>query len=303
MVIVNYTIMCIIFGTTFLAIKIGVDTGAPPFFSAGVRFFVAGLIILLWMKSRKQISFSLLLKKEIFLTGMGLTFSVFAASYWAEQYVASGIVAVLSAMAPILIILVQIIVLKERVPSLSKLGCSIAFMGVLVLLWPNITANASIYWFMGCLAVLVSQIFFASATLYSKKVMKVLEGTSSVAINGAQMMHGSFMLLILSFLTEDHQSLLFQNSHAMMALLYLIILGSMIGHSLYYWLVMNTNPLFPSTWLYISPILALFVGAIIYHEQLSWMSIVGGGIIICGVALANFKIIKQLVIKPSLERA
>ncbi|MFD2616296.1 DMT family transporter [Terrilactibacillus laevilacticus] len=303
MVIINYTIMCMIFGTTFLAIKIGVDSGAPPFFSAGVRFFVAGFMILLWMKSKKQVSFSLLLKKEMFLTGMGLTFSVFAASYWAEQYVASGIVAVLSAMAPILIILVQTMILKETVSVLSKIGCGTAFVGVLVLLWPNISSNASVYWFMGCIAVLISQIFFASATLYSKKVMKVLEGTSSVAMNGAQMMHGSFMLLILSFLTEDHQFLLFQHSHAVMALLYLIILGSMIAHSLYYWLVMNTNPLFPSTWLYISPFLALFVGAMIYREQVSWISIVGGGIIICGVALANFKIIKQLIMKPKLERA
>ena len=85
----NYLLMCAIFSTTFLAIKIGVEAGLPPFLSAGLRFLLAGAIIFLWMVLRKAKP-SLLLRKEFHLIGMTSTFLTFATLYWAE-HVSSGI--------------------------------------------------------------------------------------------------------------------------------------------------------------------------------------------------------------------
>lgn len=81
MIILAYGLVCLIFGTTFLAIKIGVDAGAPPFFSAGLRFFLAGAILFLWMVWKRKANFSLLLRKEMLFTGATLTFGTFATLY------------------------------------------------------------------------------------------------------------------------------------------------------------------------------------------------------------------------------
>lgn len=77
--------MCIIFGTTFLAIKIGVDSGLPPFLSGGIRFFIAGFLLFLIMAVKEKNIMRLLGRKELFLSGVGLTFGTFATLYWAEQ--------------------------------------------------------------------------------------------------------------------------------------------------------------------------------------------------------------------------
>lgn len=81
MILVNYMFMCLIFGTTFLAIKIGIDEGMSPFFSAGVRFFIAGLLLFLFMVMKGKAKMRLLLQKEMFITSVGLTFGTFAPLY------------------------------------------------------------------------------------------------------------------------------------------------------------------------------------------------------------------------------
>lgn len=136
MIILAYALVCLIFGTTFLAIKIGVDAGAPPFFSAGLRFFLAGAILFLWMVWRRKASFSLLLRKEMLFTGATLTFGTFSALYWAEQYVSSGLAAVLSATGPIMILLLQAAILRQKVTRHSLYGCIIGLIGVLLSFCP-----------------------------------------------------------------------------------------------------------------------------------------------------------------------
>ncbi len=123
MIFVNYLLMCLVFGTTFLAIKVGIDAGAPPFFSAGLRFLLAGSILFAFMVIKRKATFSLLLRKEMFLTGMALTFGTFATLYWAEQHLSSGIAAILSATAPLMVLLLQSALARQRlsVHALAKL--------------------------------------------------------------------------------------------------------------------------------------------------------------------------------------
>lgn len=260
MIIVNYAAMCLVFGTTFLAIKVGIDAGAPPFFSAGLRFFLAGIILLLWTVWKKKAAFSLLLHKEMWLTGIGLTFGTFATLYWAEQYVSSGAAAVLSATAPLMILLIQAAILRESVSRHARFGCIIGFSGVIILVLPHISVQFNIYSTLGFIAILLGQIFYSSGTLYSKKVIKNFADTSPIALNAAQMMHGGIMLIALSLLTETVSLEMLLSPGAIASLFYLTVIGSMVGHTLFYWLIAKTNPLFPSTWLYISPIIAMTLG-------------------------------------------
>lgn len=296
MVLLGYAIMCLIFGTTFLAIKVGVDAGLPPFFSAGVRFLLAGLILMIWMYARKKVSFSLLLRKETLFIGTGLTFCTFAALYWAEQYITSGVGAVLSATGPAIILLIRALVLKDKVPSISFIGAMIGLVGVALLMLPGLSGQYHALWVIACLVVVLGEFGYASGAVYSKQAASKLQGSSPIAQNAAQMIHGGWMLLVLSLITERGQihveSML--NSAAVGSMLYLIVIGSMGGHTLFYWLVSRTNPVFPSTWLYISPIIALVLGWLVYKEPLNLVMAIGAVIILAGVILTNIETLRSL---------
>lgn len=301
MILFNYIAMCLIFGTTFLAIKVGIDAGASPFFSAGIRFFLAGVILFLWMVWKKKASLSLLFCKEMFLTGLGLTFGVFASLYWAEQYLISGIAAVLSATAPLMILLLQTFLSRQKLSASAWAGCLVGLVGVIILLLPGLTITFNQFWLLGCIAVLFGQIFYSGGAVYSRHVIQRFKHTSPIALNAAQMMHGGLLLLLLSFLTEQAHIESMFSPQAALSLLYLIFIGSMMGHSIFYWLVAKTNPVFPSTWLYISPLISLILGFIVYHEPLTVLSLVGGITIIVGIFLVNMENLKKLVNKkPSI---
>lgn len=301
MILFNYILMCLIFGTTFLAIKVGIDAGASPFFSAGIRFFLAGVILFLIMVWKRKASVSILFCKEMFLTGLGLTFGVFAPLYWAEQYLSSGIAAVLSATAPLMILLLQTSISRQKLSFTSWAGCLVGFAGVILLILPVITITFSMFWMFGCIAVLFGQFFYSAGTVYSRHVIKRFQDTSPITLNAAQMMYGGGMLLVLSLFTEQVSMESMLTPSALISLLYLIIVGSMMGHTIFYWLVAKSNPVFPSTWLYISPLIALNVGFFLYNEPLSFLSLVGGITIIVGIILVNMDNLKQLVDKkPSI---
>lgn len=296
MVIMNYLFMCLIFGTTFLAIKMGVDAGAPPFLSGGLRFFIAGFILFGLMVWKKKTSIRLLFRKEMLLSGAGLTFGTFAALYWAEQYVTSGMAAVLSATGPMIILLIQTFFMKQKGNGSSFIGCIVGVIGVTCLILPGFSIEISPFWVVGCFIVVIGEIFYASGTIYTKHVIRKYDQTSPIALNAAQMMHGGILLIILSFFTEDIRFEFLLSPVSVGSLLYLIIFGSMIGHSMYYWLVSRTNPVFPSTWLYISPLIAVILGVIFYDEYISWITGIGALIILAGTVLVNFNTLRKLLL-------
>lgn len=295
MILINYLIVCLIFGTTFLAIKIGVDHAAPPFFSAGIRFLAAGAILFLWMVWRKKTDFALLLRKEMLVTGGLLTFGTFSFLYWAEQYVTSGIAAVLSATGPLMILLMQMIVLRQKATRRAVLGIIIGLAGVMLLVLPNLTSvQAESRWVIGCAAILTGEVLYSIGALYTKRVTQSYAEVSLIALNAAQMIYGGLLLLILSGFTERVTAEDLLQPSALGSLLYLIVVGSMVGHSLFYWLVAKTNPVFPSTWLYVSPLIAMTIGVLFYGETAGWFAVLGGVTIIAGTVLTNLDSLRQL---------
>lgn len=301
MILFFYVWMCLIFGTTFLAIKISVAAGAAPFFSAGLRFFVAGALLFCLMRIKERVPFGLLIRRELFLTGTGLTFGTFATLYWAEQYVASGVAAVLSATAPIMILGMQAFGLKQKMQPSAVIGCVVSIIGVSLLILPSLSLSMNTQWLSGCLAIIAGQVFYAAGTLYARKTKRTT-AASPIASNAVQMMHGGLLLFLLSLFTENGQLSSFGQPSFLLSLLYLTFVGSMIGHSLYYYLVTKTNPVFPSTWLYVSPLIAIMIGVLFYQEELVWMTAVGSIIIIAGTILVNAEALKSLAGKRRIAR-
>ncbi|MEH7418824.1 EamA family transporter [Neobacillus drentensis] len=298
MVLIGYLLMCLIFSTTFLAIKIGIDAGVPPFFSAGIRFFIAGLVLFAIMVIKRKTTFGLFFRKEMLLTGIGLTFGTFATLYWAEQFVPSGTAAVLSATGPMMILLIQTFILRTKANLSAFIGCLVGIVGVFLLILPSFTFHMDSFVLGGCLLIIVGEVFYASGTIYSKKVIHQFEKVSPIALNAVQMMHGGILLMLLSLLTEDIHVEAMISPAAIGSSLYLIVFGSMLGHSLYYWLVSKTNPVFPSTWLFVSPILALLLGVVFYHEALSWVSGTGALTIVLGTIILSLPKLKSTFKTP-----
>ncbi|MCV9887010.1 DMT family transporter [Metabacillus halosaccharovorans] len=294
MIFINFCFMCFIFGTTFLAIKIGIDSGLTPFFSGGVRFFLAGFLIFSFMSVRNKHLFQLLFRKELFFSGVGLTFGTFSTLYWAEQYVTSGIAAVLSATGPMMIIFIQSFLLRQKATIHSVFGCAIGIIGVLLLVQETLSMDMSTFWLAGCVAILIGEVFYAAGTIYTRKVTEIYKEASPIALNAVQMMYGGFLLLVVASFTEDIQISAFFHPESAGSLIYLIIAGSMIGHSLYYWLVSKTNPVFPSTWLYISPIIALALGVLLYGEHFTIFTGLGAVTIIFGIILINYQTLRNI---------
>ena len=293
MIIFNYLLMCAIFSTTFLVIKIGVEAGLPPFFSAGLRFLLAGALLFLWMHWKRKASLRLLLRKEFILIGMTSTFTTFATLYWAEQHVDSGLAAILSATGPMMILIIQAVFLGKRSSRSDYIGCIIGFMGVCLLIMPKLVLEHEGVWIFSCILILIGEAAYAVGSLATRKLTFDLSEVSPITLNAVQMLYGGAALLLLSLFTEQVTMEQLQSWPAAGSILYLMAVGSMLAHSLYAWLLKATNAYFPSTWLFISPMVALGLGALLYGEHVTSSSILGSILVLFGIILMQWRGIRS----------
>lgn len=287
MVIFNYILVCIIFGTTFLTIKIGIEAGAPPLFSAGIRFFLAGIILMIIFKLKRKEIMPHIFSKRIMYAGFCLTFMTFASLYWSEQYISSGLAAVLSATGPMMILLIQAKRNREKLQREQLVALVIALIGVIFVSLPGMHQQVSFIWSIACIVLVIGELFYGIGSIRSKEILSDLSNVSPFLINGIQMFYGGILLLIASIIVEQPNVTVLTSWSVQWPILYLIFIGSIGGHGLYYWLLSKTNPVFPSTWLYVSPLIAIIVGYIILGEPLNPTMGMGACLILIGVFLAN----------------
>ncbi|MEC2721828.1 EamA family transporter, partial [Bacillus cereus] len=283
----NYILVCIIFGTTFLTIKIGIEAGAPPLFSAGIRFFLAGIILMIIFKLKRKEIMPHIFSKRIMYAGFCLTFMTFASLYWSEQYISSGLAAVLSATGPMMILLIQAKRDREKLQMEQLVALVIALAGVIFVSLPGMHQQVSFIWSIACIVLVIGELFYGIGSIRSKEILSDLSNVSPFLINGIQMFYGGILLLIASIIVEQPNVTVLTSWSVQWPILYLIFIGSIGGHGLYYWLLSKTNPVFPSTWLYVSPLIAIIVGYIILGEPLNPTMGMGACLILIGVFLAN----------------
>lgn len=288
MIIINYLVICIIFGTTFLAIKFGIESGVSPLFSAGIRFTIAGLIVILYFLLKGQNVKKFILSKRLMYIGFCLTFMTFSTLYWAEQYITSGLAAVLSATGPMMILLFQLRRNNKGIERKQLIALVMAFAGVIFVCLPGISQHISYLWVVACIAVLIGEAFYGLGSITSKEVLTDFNRVSPFLINAFQMLYGGIFLLLFSFVIEKPKISILSSWDAQWPILYLIIIGSIGGHGLYSWLLAKTNPVFPSTWLYVSPLIASVLGYFVMDEPIKPIMAIGGILILSGVFIANW---------------
>ncbi|MEH6938161.1 EamA family transporter [Bacillus sp. JJ664] len=288
MIIINYILICVIFGTTFLAIKFGIVSGVPPLFSAGLRFSLAGILVISYFLSKGQKVSSFIFSKRIMFIGFCLTFMTFSTLYWAEQYITSGLAAVLSATGPMMILLMQLKRNNKRIEKKQLIALLMAFSGVICVCLPGMSQHVTYLWIAACLAVLIGEVFYGFGSVNSKEFLTDFEKVSPFLINAVQMLYGGLFLLIISILFEKPSVQTLYSWDAVWPILYLVFVGSIGGHGLYTWLLSKTNPVFPSTWLYVSPLIASVLGYFVMDEPIKAIMAIGGVLILVGVFIANW---------------
>ena len=277
-----YAGVCLIFGTTFLAIKVGTNAGIPPFLGAGLRFATAGAILVLvrggLFGSRRPTAGFIGRAAVLGLLIIGFTF---ACTYWAIQHLASGHIAQIQSSAPILVAVLAALLLGKRLRLLHGLGLGAGFAGAVLLV--GLATGYSDLAPRGAVVAVGAELFYGLGTIWYRHAFG--DGTDSLQVNGFSMLSGGLFLCAVALATG--QTSFPVTAPAVGSLLYLIVFGSIGGHSMYLWLVGHTGPVFASTWLYVSPIIATMVGAVVLSEQVLAENIAGAALVILGVYLIN----------------
>lgn len=277
-VLAAFAAIYVLWGATFLAIRITV-LEIPPFFGSGLRFFLAGSALYVFMRLRGQASPTWEQWRAIALIALCMFVVTYGALFWAEQYVPSGLTAVIESTLPLTTIALEVFVFRQqafhwRMATAVVLG----FLGVAWLLLRN---DQPLVWFP-------SLIILAAGTVWSfgAVLTRSLPRPQSLPLAaGAQMMLGGAVLLALSRLTGELQVLPQISLRAGFALLYLIVGGSLLGFTAYVWLLARMPATRVASHAYVNPLVALALGYFVAGEQLTLRMLLAALLVIASVFL------------------
>ncbi len=287
MVIIAFATVYIVWGSTYFFIKMAVD-GFPPLLLGALRFLTAGILLLTWCKFKGE---QIFIKRNIIhaaVTGFLLLVIGNGAVIWVEQTLPSAMVAIMVSSAPIWFVLFDKQNWRVNFKNTSTIiGLVIGFAGVVLLFSEQIRglfdSSTGLSKLPGMLLLLIGAMSWASGSLYSK--YNNTQGSASV--NTAwQMLAAGLIFLPSSFLTHEVQNLQWQNipTHSWLALLYLVIFGSIAAFSAYVWLLQVRPATQVSTYAYVNPVIAVILGVLFAHESITLLQ-VGGLVIILGSVL------------------
>ncbi|MFM7016706.1 MAG: EamA family transporter [Bacteroidota bacterium] len=276
--------LCFLWGTTYLAIRIGVKS-FPPFLFSGIRYLISGLAILLWFNFKKNVEWpSLQELKRIVITGLFIFVGGNLFLVLAEQSVTSGMAALVNSSFPIWIVLItRIWNPEERISNLSILGIFIGFIGQWLIFYEQLFLLSNGAYLLGFVLLIIGLINGSLGSVYMKKFPVKI---NSVLNAGLQMMIcGSVTACIGLFMGEA--SKISFNPTGWYALFYLVIAGSIIGYSLFVYAMDRLPATIVSVYAYINPIVAIWLGLVILHEPISPKTIIAIGITLIGVFIVN----------------
>jgi drug/metabolite transporter (DMT)-like permease len=268
-----------------MVIKIGLFS-LPPFLAAGIRFFIAFLLLSLYAKIIK-LRFPKGLKIHFFFFGFGiLNFTGgYALVYWGEKYIPSGLASVLFSVMPFYVLLLSNWFLPQEKINLRKIiGVMLGFTGVMLIFRDQLNfKNINSDLLYGMIAVLIAPVFSSFGTITAKRVGA---GFHPVVLSTLPMLYSSVSFFIIALIFERQLNPLF-DFNAIFSLFYLALVGTAIAFILYFWMLQNTSAVLMSMITFITPPLALVWGWTVLNEQLSTLLIVGLITISIGITLVR----------------
>lgn len=284
--IVAFTALYIVWGSTYLGIRFAIET-IPPFLMAGARFLLAGLLMyaIAWSQGVYKSSWanwrvSLIVGACLLLAGNGgVTIS--------EQYIDTGLAALIVAIVPIYIVILGWATgMATRPAPIVWLGLVGGFTGVAILLGPalHVPANSGRHPAIGMSILLFSSFIWSAGSLYSRNAK---HAASPFLTAAQQMICGGLLLLLAGVLTGELRAF-HPRSISMLSLasfIYLIVIGAVVGYTAYIWLLRHCDPAKVATYAYVNPIVAVVLGAAFAGETLSMRVLIAGALIIGSVAI------------------
>ncbi len=276
-----YLMLCLIWGSTWLVIKVGYG-GLGPFNVAAIRFFLAGIVMAAivpmtgarWPRRRSEWALIVAVALLMFAGDYG-------AVYWSEQYIDSGLTAILFATLPLLTLAVAHVYLPgERITASKLAGTLLAFVGVMALFADHARIDATQLWPM--LAVIGGALCAAMASVASKRHGADLD---SAALNAPSMLIGAVVLAGVSLATGDGFALP-PDAATWGAVLYLALAGSVLAFLVYFSMLKTWSVMSLSFISVFTPAIALILGFIFLDERPTMWTVVGATLIVAGVALA-----------------
>ena len=284
-----WVILCGIWGSTWLFIKLGL-ADLPPITFAGIRFVIACAILFTWIRIRRlrlpttRADWTLLAVTGILSFGLN-----YGLVFWGEQYITSGLAALLQATLPAFgLVFAHFHLPGERLTWAKMAGVILGITGVGVV-FSNQLAVAGGQALAGCVALVLSALFAAYANVLVKA-----RGTKMdpAILAGGQMFFGLLLLFAVGIPLEGNPLHFRWSSMALLSLFYLAVVGSVVAFVLYYWLVLNMDVTKSMLISLVTPVVAVILGMIVLDEEIGWRTLIGGTMIMIGI---SFIVVRRTV--------
>ncbi|MGD8374763.1 MAG: EamA family transporter [Acidobacteriota bacterium] len=283
MQVLVFVVLTFIWGTTWAVIRVGLE-GIPPFTGVALRFAIASLLLLLIARVRGIPLGRDARERRLWLVnGVFSFFLSYGAVYWSEQWVPSGLSAVLFATFPLFVaVLAHLALPGERLNPRTATGVLVGFAGAATIFAGDFAALGGRPVVVASLVMLVSPIASAVGSVAVKRWGR---GVHPVSLTAVPMGLTAIAMGAVAAVTERHRSIVLDAS-SIGALLYLALMGSAVTFSLYYWLLGHVSATRTSLLAYTIPVVAVLVGAVFLDETLTPRVLAGSALVLAGVALA-----------------
>ena len=277
-----FAFLCFVWGSTWLAIKVGLGS-LPPITFAGIRFVIAsGLLASYAIARRTEFPRDANSWRVMLFLSLSQIAVPYALAFWGEQYMTAGLTSLLFATLPFFVVVfAHFMIPGEHVTGRKVLAMSLCFIGVAVIFSRELMFTINSFW--GGIAVIASAGIAGCANVVGKKYSQSINSTANVVV---QMGVGAILLVAAGLLLEHGAPLNFDYT-SVFAILYLAVLGSTFAFVALYWLFARMEVTRISLFTFITPIVAVLLGWLILGESVDVNVAIGGSLILVGVVLLS----------------
>jgi drug/metabolite transporter (DMT)-like permease len=292
--------VCLIWGTTYLAIRVALET-IPPALVGAFRYLAAGGALALILALRGERLPGPAHWKGLVLLGFLMIGLGNGGVIWAEQWVPSGIAAVVVAAAPFWMTGLEAVLGGERLSLQRVAGLVLGFVGILLLVWPELTEGGELgrQFTIGVIALQIACLGWALGSSYSRRHAREENALGASAL---QMIFGGVILLVAAVARNEFATLTF-TWRSVAAELYLVVFGSLVGYSAYVYALKYLPVSTVSLYAYVNPVIAVVLGTLLLAEPFGWRVVVAGAIVFAGIAVVRYRGRAGVIVPATKRRA
>ncbi|GAC1436353.1 MAG: EamA family transporter [Terriglobales bacterium] len=302
-VILAFGLVYLFWGSTYLGIDIAVQH-IPPALMCAVRFFVAGALMLGFCYLRgRRVNYSPQQLGKMAVVGLLLLMGGNLTLAYAELHVASGLAALIIAITPLWFLVLDSLLLgNHRVSARGKIGLALGVAGLVILLWPDLTATTTFgriqLW--ASISLLGGSFSWALGSVLAKRWKSPeVDPFSSIAWQMVAAGIGNFLFAIVA---GDFSHVVWTR-RGIGAIAYLVVCGSWIGYTAYVWLLGHTPTSKVSTYAYVNPVVAIFLGWLVLHERVDAFILAGSAVVVASVILVTSAKVETRTLRDSLPKS